>query len=208
MEKEGTVLVLDAGGSCSGKGYLAKTLQERMMLMKGKRTRTVSIVPMDDCFRDIDDPKLPSMDGFPIFDMPQSYHIGEIASYVQALIEGRSIRYPVYDLDKNKRFSEKTRQIEPADVLIIDGLFAISGMEPLCRMLVQDAKASVIRVFVDADAPTRLKRRTDRNIKYAREERIREVFMDLINPLHMYYVEPQRISADIIIRNNIGDEDR
>lgn len=207
LENDGIILILDAGGSCSGKGYLAKILQERIPLIQGCRPKTVSIVPMDDCFKNIDDPKLPFIDGFPIFDVPKSYHLDEIISYVQDLIDGRSIRYPIYDLDNNKRVVGNIQRINPADVLIIDGLFAISGLEPLCNVLVRNAKVSILKVFIDADASTRLKRRTDRDIKYASEETIREVFMDRINPLHMYYVQPQSITANIIIRNNIEDFD-
>ncbi len=186
------VLVLVAGGSCSGKGYFSDRLEKLSM----RFGISVSTINMDGCFRDIDDPVLPYFGKTPIFDVPDSYHLDEIRKYVLDLILGKDIRYPEYDVWNNRRKKEKFNLIRSSDLIIVDGLFAISELADLgyCR---------AIKIFVEADESIRMKRRIDRDEKYGvNRDLIKSVFLDRIAPLHMIYVEPQRSMADIVIVNN------
>lgn len=192
------VLILDAGGSCSGKGCFVKTMIKKRGLLR----KSVSVVLMDGCFRDMDDPLLPHDGKIPIFDVPESYHLDEIRSHTAGLIRGISIKYPRYDIAANKRISGLTEPINPADIIIVDGLFAISVLSDLYY-------DRTVRVFIDADESVRLKRRIKRDRKYGvREEVIRRVFANRIAPLHWKYVEPQKAMADIVIVNNLQEAEQ
>lgn len=192
------VLILDAGGSCSGKGCFTK-----MMTKKGRPLKkSVSTVLMDGCFRDIDDPCLPRDGKTPIFDIPGSYHLDEIRSHAATLIKGMGIEYPQYDVASNKRIAGLTKPISSADIIIVDGLFAISELSNLCR-------GRTIKVFIDAGESVRLKRRIERDRKYGiSEEVITRVFTNRIAPLHWKYVEPQKAMADIVIMNNLEEAEQ
>lgn len=186
------VLVLVAGGSCSGKGYFSDKLEKLSM----RFGTSVSIVNMDSCFRDIDDPVLPYCGTTPIFDVPDSYHLDEIRQHVMNLIFGKDIRYPEYDVWNNRRKKDKFNLIRSSELIIVDGLFAISELADLeyCR---------AIKIFVEADESIRMKRRIDRDEKYGvSRDLVKSVFLDRIAPLHMIYVEPQKSVADIVIVNN------
>lgn len=196
---ETPTLVLDAGGTCSGKRFFAELLKEKAFL----RGRSVSIIEMDSYFRDIDDPRLPHAGTFPIFDVPEAYHRDEIRSHVIDLICGRSIRYPKYDIGSNRRVIGETELMEPGDIIVVDGLFAISELAFL-PLSPYDGKVDILRVFIDASMSVRLNRRIKRDTRQfgIREKRVIEAFTDWLLPLHTENVEPQKNDADMIIINN------
>lgn len=189
-------LILDAGGSCSGKSFFADKLKEEV----SKFGRTISIIRLDNCFRDIDDPCLPHIGKIPVFDAPESYHQDEIKKYVSDLINGKSIRYPRYDLDKNKRIIGSTDLIEPADVVIVDGLFAIRELSYLCYGY--EDRIDIIKVYIEANSDTRLTRLIRRDQQYAEERTIRSVFINRLLPLHMKHVQGQKRLANLVIEND------
>lgn len=193
------VVILDAGGSCAGKGlYMAEFLRR-----VGKhKSKSAFALKMDDCFLDFDDPKLPCVDGAPVFDMPGSYHLEEFRGYVSELLQGKWIHYPEYDLDNNKRLTA-TQLIMPTDILLIDGLFAISTFADF-----DWRGAQVIRVYIEAKPQVRLGRLLGRDSKYADEDRITSVFLWRVLPMHYEYVEPQKELAEIVIVNNMKREVR
>lgn len=188
------VLALVAGSSCSGKGYTSKQLK-KLSLLAGI---SVSIVRMDCCFKDIDDPSLPYHGDIPIYDIPESYQLEEIKGYVCNLMHGTSIDYPVFCIQTSKRVKGDFVSIKSADLIILDGLFAISELANL-------GFGSILKIFIHADESVRLKRLVKRNQRrHGISRKVTErVFMDRIAPLHRKYVEPQRKMADIVIANNL-----
>lgn len=186
------VLMLVAGGSCSGKGYFSDLL-ERSREATGA---SVSVVQMDGCFRDFDDPQMPRDGRYPVFDHPGSYHMDEVKKYVADLMRGEDIKYPQYDILENRRKIGEYTPIRAADLVIIEGLFAIRELSDLeC--------GSIIKVFIEASESTRLKRRIERDRKYGiGREDVKWIFYNLVAPLHRKYVEPQILMADIVIVNN------
>jgi uridine kinase len=156
LNSDKPVFILAAGGSCAGKGVYVAEMLRRAGRLKGK---SVFAMKMDDCFLDIDDPKLPRLDGAPTFDVPGAYHLSEFRGYVQAIKDGQRVHYPCYDMGNNKRLTSSTQLVIPADVFIIDGLFAISALGEF-----DWSGANVIRVYIDARPQVRLGRRLRRNI--------------------------------------------
>ena len=183
-------LVVIAGGTCSGKSYLAGAINNYF------GEGDVSVVQLDDYFKDLDDPTLPhDPSGYPIFDLPQSYHRRQINVDVAALLGGNPIDCPVYDIASNRR-TLTTRLIEARKIIVIDGLFSIDFLSHLKHLA----------IYVDTADALRCERRIERDATRfgVSESIIREVFYAHLLPLHRKYVEPQRSKADILVEGNNG----
>ena len=194
---EDVIVVAVAGGSCSGKSYLCERLCEILKSLGIPQTRFV----LDDYFRDIDDSLLPvGGNGEPLFDTPKSYRESEIEEHLIALIAGKPINSPVYDLERNIRVDGRTINKNPEKVIIVDGLFAIR--------VVRNINVLRFCVFVEASSSIRLERRIRRDMKKFNidSEIIIRVFWDLIEPAHLKYIQPQKIHADLVIKAKKGGE--
>lgn len=99
---------------------------------------------------------------------------------------------PVYDYTVHNR-SDKTVQVHPAPVIVLEGILIFAEAE-LCELM-------DIRVFVDTDADVRILRRIVRDVK----ERGRSLdsvisqYLTTVKPMHEQFVEPSKRRADIII---------
>lgn len=193
----GKALIVIAGGSCSGKSYFADKLSSEL----DKLSMPNSVVHLDNYFKDLDDPSLPrSESGRRLFDDPNSYHMFDFIFDVSKLISGKAIRMPAYDKAVCKRIVGSEMSVEPSNIIIAEGLFAIS----MLRCLESIEK---INVFIDASESLRLDRRIKRDaLKYGiSEDKIRKTFLEKVEPCHLRYVEPQKNQARIII-SEIGGE--
>lgn len=194
-------LLLVAGGSCSGKSFLANRIV--CELTKEKNT-LASRVRFDSCFRDIDDPELPHDDNGVNFDKPDSYHIDEFTEYIKKLLKGEDILYPIYIKRINKRDREKKEFIRAAGIIIAEGLFVISLLEDMKKRY---NGLNIIKVFVDADKNLRLNRRIEKDQKYGiPKEVIIRYFNEKAEPGYQEYVLPRKETADIVIINNFERE--
>ena len=101
---------------------------------------------------------------------------------------------PVYDYSNHNR-SNEVQHIEPAPVLIVEGILPFVEPE-LCALF--DYK-----IFVDTDADERILRRILRDVK----ERGRSLdsvinqYLTTVKPMHEAFVEPSKRNADIIVPN-------
>ena len=101
---------------------------------------------------------------------------------------------PVYDYSNHNR-SDKVQHIEPAPVLIVEGILPFVEPE-LCALF--DYK-----IYVDTDADERILRRLVRDVK----ERGRSLdsvinqYLTTVKPMHEAFVEPSKRNADIIVPN-------
>ena len=60
----------------------------------------------------------------PNFDDPESVDLALVAEHIAELRAGRSVQRPVYDFRTHTR-EEGTAEVRPADVLIVEGIFAL-----------------------------------------------------------------------------------
>ena len=131
-----------AGGSGSGKTTLALRLKERFG---------------EDEVRLISHDELPFAERCKLnYDHPDAFDNALLIYHLQELKAGRAIDCPVYDYADHNR-SDKTQHIEPAPVLIVEGILPFVEPE-LCAMF--DYK-----IFVDTDADERILRRLVRDVK-------------------------------------------
>jgi uridine kinase len=184
-------LITISGGTRSGKSTFSKHLREVLMI----NNVSVSLIGLDDYFRDFDDPLLPlTREGSRVFDLPQSYHEEEFVQHVLALLLGNAVNMPSYDKCTTMRVASIFTECLPATVLIAEGLFVgtlLRGVQ------------SAFHVFMDTDKRICLERRIkDDTLEYAvSEEKVRQRFFQKVLPYWGAHIEPQRHFANLIIKN-------
>lgn len=173
-----------AGGSGSGKTTVVREIVRAM------GPANVAVIHHDSYYRD--EPRTRAADGSINFDHPDALETELLAHHLEQLGRGESVQVPVYDFTTHRR-REETVRIQPARVIIVDGLLIFAEAALRERM--------DIKVFVDADADQRLMRRLRRDI----QERGRDLasvldqYTTTVRPMHLEFVEPSKRWADIII---------
>ena len=128
------------------------------------------------------------------YDHPDAFDNALLIYHLQELKAGRAIDCPVYDYSNHNR-SDKVQHIEPAPVLIVEGILPFVEPE-LCAMF--DYK-----IFVDTDADERILRRLVRDVKERGRslDSVIEQYLTTVKPMHEAFVEPSKRNADIIVPN-------
>ena len=174
-----------AGGSGSGKTTVVKAITRQL---EGR----VVVIPQDSYYKDSS--HLPPEERQKInFDHPDAIDWKLLCQQIRELKQGKTIEQPVYSYITCSRSKTETVTVEPAEVIIVEGILIFT-----CKELRDQMN---IKIFVDADADDRLMRLIVRDI----EERGRTVetaishYTDTVKPMHLQFIEPSKRYADIII---------
>ena len=174
-----------AGGSGSGKSTVARKVAEAL------KNLSVAFIDMDAYYRNFTAISLEERRKVN-WDHPDAFDFDLLTEHLRDLSERRAIEKPVYDFVTHLR-SDASVRIEPADVIVIDGilLFVDERVRDLCD----------VKVFVDAEADIRLIRRLRRDMR-ARGRPLNEIidqYLSTVQPMHLQFVEPSKRYADIIV---------
>ena len=174
-----------AGGSGSGKSTVSRNVAQALP------NHSVAFIDMDAYY--LNYAHLPIEERRKInWDHPDAFDWELLVSQLTRLSSGESIEKPVYDFVAHTR-SNSTVLVPPAEVVVVDGilLFVDRRIRELCD----------VKVFVDADADTRLIRRLRRDMnKRGRPlEEILEQYLSTVQPMHLEFVEPSKRYADVIV---------
>lgn len=190
-----TTIIGIAGGTASGKTTLARKVYEA-----SQNYGSVVMLRLDDYYKEVTNMTYEERTKIN-FDHPDSYDSSLLVEHINALKNGQSINCPTYDFVIHNR-SNITKQINPANVIIVEGIMTFAIPELL--------KMFDIKIFVDTPDDIRLLRRLTRDIK----ERGRTIdsvvnqYLTTVRPMHLSFVEPSKRYADIIIpeggENNIA----
>ena len=174
-----------AGGTGSGKTTVVRKVEEAL------NQSDVVVLPQDAYYRD--NSHLPLAERQKInFDHPDAIEFSLLADHIEALCRGEAVEMPQYSYITCLR-SDETVHIEPASVIIIEGILILS--DERLRGLMH------IKAFVDADPDDRLVRVIERDIA----ERGRDIshvldrYYETVKPSHLQFIEPSKRYADIII---------
>ncbi len=98
----------------------------------------------------------------------------------------------MYDFNTHQR-TQETRRVEPADVVIIEGILVLH-MEEI-RNLLQ------MKIYVDTDDDVRLARRIQRDVACRGRdvESVLQQYTSFVKPAFNLFVGPSRRYADVII---------
>jgi uridine kinase len=174
-----------AGGSGSGKTTFAKKIMKRV-------SDRVALVHMDSYYlaEQLEENICPK--GKANFDHPQAFDWELLLEHLSMLKAGKTIHSPIYDFKTSSR-TTSTTPIEPADVIMFEGIFALYSKE-LRDML-------DICIFLHVDADIRFTRRLNRDVKERSRslDSVIEQYYETVRPMHMKYLEPQKQHAHLIV---------
>lgn len=179
-----TLVIGIAGGTGSGKTTLTHALIDAF---PGK----TSVVYHDNYYRAFPDLTYEERKRVN-WDSPDAFDSELMAAQLRELISGRAIECPIYDYSIYNP-SDKTQRIEPADVVIVEGILIFAD-PAICSLL-------DIKLFVDTDADVRILRRIKRDVidRGRTLESVEKQYLETVKPMHELYVEPSKHNADIIV---------
>ena len=175
-----------AGGSGSGKTTVVKAITEKL------KAERVVVIPQDSYYKDSSDLTDEEKRAHN-FDHPDAIDWELLCKQLSDLKKGKTIKQPVYSYISCSRSKTETVTVEPADVIIIEGILIFT-----CEEL---RKQMDIRIFVDADDDDRLMRVMARDIT-ERGKDVRwviERYSRTVKPMYLQFIEPSKRYADIII---------
>ena len=178
-----------AGGSASGKTSFLRQLEETLP------AGSVSIISQDNYYKPKSEQECDE-NGEVNFDLPTSIDKDAFFEDVKTLLSGKPISFKEYTFN-NAAQEPKTVTIEPAPILVVEGLFVFHYTE--IRHLLD------LRIYLDVREELKLQRR----IKRDRDERgypeavVRYQWEHHVVPSFKKFLKPYRDDSHIIITNNI-----
>ncbi len=175
-----------AGGTGSGKTTVVRKLKKLL------KPEDIVVIPQDSYYKDSSG-LTPEQKAVHNFDHPNSIDFDLLISHLKKLKSGESVEQPVYSYITCSRSTTETVHVEPATIIIVEGILIFTS-EELRKMF-------DVLVFVDADADDRLGRVIARDIV----ERGKDVewvlrrYQQTVKPMHLQFIEPSKRYADIIV---------
>jgi uridine kinase len=175
-----------AGGTASGKSTIANAILENV------GAENITHLLHDSYYKDIAHlPKAADLTTIN-FDHPDALDTALLIQHLQQLQAGQGVDVPIYDFVSFTR-SQQTIRAEPRPIIIVEGILVLA--EPLLRAQFD------IKIFVDTPADVRFIRRLTRDIaeRGRTMESVVEQYMATVRPMHLAFVEPSKVYADVII---------
>ncbi len=184
------VNVIISGSTCSGK----TTLSSRILSHFADKY-LVTTVCQDSYFKNL--PDIPRLNGRCLTDSIDAFHVSEFKSDVQLLLTNGICFMPIYDISKNTRVC-KDMVVRAGKINIFEGLHTISLLPNI---------GNSIKIFVDTDIDTCLKRRIERDSQRFNvpKEKIRLHWKECIVPMYERYIIPQKQLAVVVINGDGGE---
>ncbi len=174
-----------AGGSGSGKTTVVRALTEQLK-------EKVVVIPQDSYYKDSS--HLPMEERQKVnFDHPDSIDFDLLIKHLKELKKGHSVEQPVYSYITCSRSTTETVTVNPAEVIIVEGILIFC-----CAEL---RKQMDIKIFVDADDDDRLMRVMARDIleRGKTVETVIQRYSRTVKPMFLQFIEPSKRYADVII---------
>jgi uridine kinase len=172
-----------AGCSGSGKTTLARELASQL---------GGTVFPLDLYYRDLSHLS-PDERTRQNFDHPESLEHELFVEHIRQLRAGHSIQRPVYDFAAHSRVVGTFETVEPASVLVVEGILALH-YGPLPSLY-------DFSVYVDAPNEVCLNRRIYRDMleRGRTEQSVRQQFAETAKPMADLYVLPSQSRATITV---------
>lgn len=177
-----------AGGSGSGKSYLAKAIYEDL------GSDECSLIYQDNYYFDMSS-RFDHDGGSVNFDHPSAIDFHLLATHLAELKNGRSIRIPTYDFATHSRLNETINQA-PRRIIIVDGILILN--DPEMRAQFDES------IFVDTSEQLRFARRLERDVneRGRTEAGVRSQFENHVKPMHDRFVQPSKQHAGIVFEDS------
>lgn len=172
------------GGTSSGKTTVAKSIINRL-------ENDITYISYDNYY--LDQSHLCPEERSKInFDHPSSLDTDKLFNDLQDLINGKEIEMPIYDFVTHTRH-KKSILVKPNKIFLIEGILTLNDIR--LRNIMN------IKIFVDTEADERFIRRLTRDLKERgrKIDDIIEQYKNTVKPMHVQFIEPTKVFADIII---------
>ncbi|HLH53463.1 MAG TPA: uridine kinase [Verrucomicrobiae bacterium] len=185
------ILVGIAGGSGSGKSWLAEQLKRRF------HPNALNIC-LDDFYRDrshLSTARRATIN----FDHPRAIDWPALEGVLRTLARRLPARCPRYDFKTHSRLPASKR-IRPARIILLEGLWVLR--RPSIRRLLS------LSIFLEASNSVRLARRLARDLanRGRSAESVRLQFRSSVQPMHRQFVQPQKRHADLVFKGAFGQD--
>lgn len=174
-----------AGGSGSGKS----TVTREVLASVGPGM--AAVVMQDDYY--LDQPELSFEERCKLnYDHPDAFDWPLLMQHLADLRAGKAIEMPLYDFTVHRR-SDKTITVQPAPIIVVEGLFAL--FDPALRKMMS------LKVFVDTAADVRFIRRLQRDMaeRGRSAESVIHQYLETVRPMHKQFIEPTKRNAHVIL---------
>lgn len=173
-----------AGGTGAGKTTVAREITAEV-------EDSVTRIPMDNYYEDLSHLDFEERAAVN-YDHPSAFEWDLLYDHLDALLSGRTIEMPQYDFSEHNR-EDETVTVEPTDVVVLEGIFALYD-EEVNEML-------DVQVYVETDADVRILRRIERDVvDRGRDlEGVIDQYLSTVKPMHEQFVAPTKKRADLII---------
>jgi uridine kinase len=184
------VLVAIAGGSGSGKTWLAQALRRRL----GRRAALLSL---DDFYRDLGHVP-PARRARRNFDQPAAIDWPALAAVLDDIAAGGRPPVPRYDFSRHTR-RDRPRRWSPRPVVLVEGLWP--WVRPALR------ERFDLRIYRDAAAPLRRERRLERDVRERGRTAasVQRQWREQVEPMFRRHVAPQRDRAHVVVGGELPE---
>lgn len=183
----GPTLIAITGGSGTGKTTLARAIEQE--------AGHIALVSQDDYY-------IAKPDGIPAadydFDRPHLIQWERLRNDIERLQNGYAVKVPVYEHATASHSA--FRVIQPSPIIVVEGIFVLT--DAWLR------QSTDIRVFLDLDENTRLKRRLVRDIaeRGCEEQAVMDRWVRFLVPAHKTHIEPQKAYCHLVLEEAAPEE--
>ena len=188
MNNINTYIIGITGGTCSGKSYLSKSLQD----FYGKDK--LSIIKLDSYYHDLSHLKFSEREKNN-FDHPQSFDYDLLYNHINNILIHKEVEIPIYDYKTHTR-TKKTNLIKKTNIIIIEGILVFYNKK--IRDLIN------LKFFLDKPCELRKELRLKRDIKTRdrTEKSINNQYNNSVQPMYKEFIEKTKKYADVIIKED------
>ncbi|MCP5010623.1 MAG: uridine kinase, partial [Aestuariibacter sp.] len=126
------------------------------------------------------------------YDHPNAFAHELLKAHLRALLTGEPIDYPNYCFKTHTRLP-KTKRLQPAPVIILEGIMLLARPELL--------PLYDVKIFIDTPLDICLMRRMMRDIKERGRsiESVAKQYEATVKPMYHQFIEPSRFTADVVV---------
>jgi len=180
-----SMIIAVAGGTGSGKSYLAKNLANTYP------KKEILIIEQDSYYKDISnlDYEYRCKQNF---DHPDAIDSILIENHLKKLLSGKTICSPRYNFFKHLREKEG-KKIKQHPIIIMEGILLLH--------YIRLHKFYALKVFVETPEHIRISRRMERDIRFRgrTKDSIERQYYSTVKPMHEKFVQPSKSYSDLVI---------
>ncbi len=181
------LIIAISGASGSGKSLFTENLINAF----SEQGRSVQILREDHYYRAQDHLAMEDREKNN-YDHPNAFEHELLKAHLRALRNGEPIDYPNYCFKTHTRLP-KTKRLQPAPVIILEGIMLLARPELL--------PLYDVKIFIDTPLDICLMRRMMRDIKERGRsiESVAKQYEATVKPMYHQFIEPSRFTADVVV---------